>query len=53
MDKPRYPHSTPKIVVNLTAAEKRELERVATELQVTVSEVVRRALRVTGALPWP
>ncbi len=51
MSEPRYPRTTPKIVVNVTAAEKRELERVADELQVTLSELVRRALRVTGALP--
>jgi hypothetical protein len=37
-------------VVNVTPAEKRQLEAVAAELQVTLSELVRRALRVTGAL---
>lgn len=47
---PRYRRTSPKVVVNVTADEKAALEAAAKELGITVSEVVRRALRVTGAL---
>jgi hypothetical protein len=49
--KPRYPRTTPKLVINVTPAEKRELERVASHQGVTVAECVRQALRAAGVLP--
>lgn len=48
---PRYPHTSPKLVVNVTEAEKAAIAKKAAEFGCTLSELVRAALQRAGVLP--